>query len=86
MHGFIKTSLANGAEREYKRPAEVQLRLCYGHHRKLPRYCYSIMAFAISFGDKNNGLQAGIIDGTVEFHPPPGTLRGCLKPAGPSEH
>jgi tetratricopeptide (TPR) repeat protein len=29
------------------------------------------MASTISFGDKNNGLQAGIINGVVEFHLPP---------------
>ncbi|KAF2790576.1 hypothetical protein K505DRAFT_250898, partial [Melanomma pulvis-pyrius CBS 109.77] len=31
------------------------------------------MAFAISFGDKNNGLQAGIINGAVECYLPPET-------------
>jgi len=35
------------------------------------------MASAISFGDANSGLQAGIINGPVnaEFHLPPGKLR-----------
>lgn len=65
------------------RQAEVQLRLCDRHHRRLPYHYYDIMAFKVSFGDKNYGLQAGIINGAVEFNLPPGTFWDRLKSAGP---
>jgi hypothetical protein len=44
------------------------------------------MASAISFGDKNKGLQAGIINGAVEFYLPPGELWDRLSLQSPSEH
>jgi hypothetical protein len=42
------------------------------------QYCYSSMALTTSFGDRNYGIQAGIVNGDVKptIYLPPGKLRG----------